>query len=197
MNELLTKLGVSEEFQALFNVPDDLRFDYGDSYEHYFDCGHLVPASKNLWRAGNELAAQVIIGSSVMELIAFMKINSRRFSDPEHLFFIAAGNNWHPAKSKWIRSSFKKRKFILVFGNDLIGRLTDIKVATSLRAKSVRLTWSHHCVSFSTERSTFELEHEAVSLAAFERHSGIRTHIRTVKPFPHNTFLDQLKYDGK
>jgi hypothetical protein len=197
MNELLTKLGVSAEIQALFNVSDDLHFDYGDSCEHYFDRGHLVPASKNLWRAGNELAAQVIIGSSVMELIAFMKINNRRYSDPGNLCFIATGNNWHPAKCKWIRSSFKKRKFTLVFGNDLTGRLCDIKVAIALRSKSARMTWSEPYVHFTTGNRTFELEQDAVSLAAFERQAGIRTHIRTVKPFPYNTYLEQLTYDGK
>lgn len=197
MNKLLTKLGVSAEIQALFNVRGDLRFDFGDSYEHYSDYAHLVPNSGNLWRCGDELAGHVIIAFSVMELIAFISINNRKFPNPDNLFFIATGNNCHPHKFNWIRSSFKKRKFTLVFGNDLTGRLWDIKVATALRHKSARMTWSEPCVHFTTGNSTFGLEQDTVTLAAFERHAGIRTLIRTLKPFPYNTYLEQLQYDGK
>jgi hypothetical protein len=196
MNKLLTKLGVSAEIQALFNIQGELRFDYGDSFEHFYQGGHRIPTTQNLWRAGNELAAQVIISSSVMELIAFMSLNVQKFPDPENLFFIATGNNCHPAKLHWIRSAFKKRKFILVYGNDLLSRLTDIKVATGLRDKSTILSWSDPLVEFTTGNRNFRIEQNRVSLAAFERLAGIRTHIRTGKPFPHNTYLEQLIYDA-
>jgi hypothetical protein len=35
MNDLLTKLGVFKQIQALFNICGELVFDYGDSYEHF------------------------------------------------------------------------------------------------------------------------------------------------------------------
>ncbi|MDB5143357.1 MAG: hypothetical protein JWQ66_2070 [Mucilaginibacter sp.] len=196
MNEILTRLGVSAEIQALFNIQQELRFDYGDSFEHFYEGGHLVPTTQNLWRAGNELAALLIIAPSAMELISFMSLNVRKFPDRENLLFIAMGNNCNTAKLQWIRSRYKKRKFILVYGNDLVGRLSDIKIATGLRGKSTMLSWSESFVFCSIGNRNFKLEQDQISLAAFERQAGIRTLIRTAKPFPHNTYLEQLMYNG-
>jgi hypothetical protein len=196
MNGLLTKLGISEEIQALFNIQGELRFDYGDSFEHFYDGGHRVPTTQNLWRAGNELAPLVIIAPSAMELISFMSLNVQKFPDRDNLLFIATGNNCNSAKLKWIRSSYTKRKFTLVYGNDLLGRLSDIKTATGLRGKSTILSWSEPFVLCTIGGRNFKLEQDVVSLAAFERQAGIRTLIRTAKPFPHNTYLEQLMYNG-
>ena len=63
MNELLTKLGVSLQVQALFNIKGDLLFDYGDGVEHYFERGHRLPSTQHLWRAGSDLAMQVILST--------------------------------------------------------------------------------------------------------------------------------------
>jgi hypothetical protein len=197
MNTLLTKLGVSPEIQALFNIGEELLFDYGDGFEHFYATGHKIPITQNIWRAGNELATQVIISASVMELISFIALNGQKFHEPGNLFFIAMGNNYQLAKLKWIRDSLKKRKFILVHANDLLGRLMDIKAATGLKDKSTTLSWSDPFVQFVIAGRSFKIEQDLVSLAAFERQAGIRTHIRTSKPFPFNTYLEQLIYDAK
>jgi hypothetical protein len=196
MNEQLTMLGVSAEIQALFNIRGELRFDYGDSFEHFYEGCHRVPTTQNLWRGGNDLAAQLIIAPSVMESISFMALNAQKFPDRENLLFIAAGNNCSSAKLQWIRSCYKKRKFMLINGNDLLGRLSDIKIATGLRGKSPVLSWSEPFVRFQTGNRDFLMAQDLVSLAAFERKAGIRTQIRTAKPFPHNTYLEQLMYNG-
>jgi hypothetical protein len=195
MNDLLTALGVSPQVQALFNI-GDLVFDYGDSFEQ-FECGfHKVPACQNLWRSGNEFASQVIITNSVMEAVAFAQLNLQKNPDLDALFFISIGNGFYPAKLNWIRKRLKKRKFTLVFGDDLLGRLQDIKVATALRNRKVTLHWSDPNITIKTGARNFKMNSDKISLASFEREAGIRTAVRTSKPLNRMTFLEQLKYQA-
>jgi len=180
----------------LFRIHNDLKFDFGDGFEEFGIGLHRIPTTANLWCAGNELGSQVIVTPSVMEGVAFLAMNPQKFPNTNELFFIAIGNNYRETKMNRIRSACKKRKFTLVFGNDLVGRLTDIKVATALRGKSCTLAWSEPSVTIKTPQRSVRMKQEDVSLAAFERLAGIRTHIRTAKPAFYNTYLEQLKSDG-
>ena len=196
MNALLTKLGVPEKVQRFFNAAE-LLFCYGEHFEHYGDSFHRVPTTTNLWIAGNEMAREVIVTSTAMETIAFLTINRHRYPDPEILTFLAIGNLAHPGQLNWIRDAFPKRKFTLVFGNDLLGRLADIKVGAGLHGKHVCLLRSDVRIRITCENRLFEFEQDNLSLNAFEKMSGLRTGIRTHKPKEFNTFLDQLKYDSR
>lgn len=197
MNEVLTKLGVSPAIQSLFNIRGDLRFDYGDGLEHYFEGGHLVPASQNLWKGGSELAMQVILAPSVMELICFMALNAHRFSDPQNLLLLATGNSCSPDKLHWIRSTYRQRKFILAYGKDPLGCLTDIKVAMGLRGRTVAITWSDQRFNFTTAKRNFYIDQELVSLREFERQAATGLRARALKPYRFNTWLEQLKNDER
>jgi hypothetical protein len=197
MNPLLTTLGVSPEIQALFGVGEQLTFDYGDSAEHFSSGRQKLPNSRNIRCSGNDTAPQVVVTPGVMDAVAFMTLNIQKFIEPENLLFIAIGNRCNSDRLQWIGSSFKKRKIILVFPNDLTGRLTDIRIATDIRNKPVKFTWSDPFVRFETGTRSFRIDGDLVSLAAFERHAGIRTQMKTIKPFRYNSFLEQLIYDTK
>src|SRR5258708_5494632 len=125
MNALLTRLGVPPEIQAFFNASAELSFNYGDTDEYYGDGVHKVPTTQNLWVAGNETASNVIITYSAMEAIAFITINRQHYPKLEQLTFIAIGNKLQPEQVNWIVQNFRKRRFTLVFGKDLIGHITD------------------------------------------------------------------------
>jgi hypothetical protein len=100
---------------------------------------HIVPSTQNLWFAGTQNATHLIITYSVMEAMAFITFNRHRFPRLEQLAFIAIGNKLHAEQGDWIRQSFPGRKVILVFGKDLVGHITDIKLAAAIKNIPIRI----------------------------------------------------------
>jgi voltage-gated potassium channel Kch len=196
MNALLTRLGVPPEIQAFFNASAELSFNYGDTNEHYGDGIHKVPTTQNLWVAGNETASNVIITYSAMEAIAFITINRQRYPNLEQLAFIAIGNKLQPEQVNWIMQNFHKRRFTLVFGKDLIGHITDIKLAAGLKNITIRVFHANHTVMIYRYDELRFFEDERLSLHAFQQAFGLRGRICTRKPIKTLTFLDQLKHDA-
>ncbi|TFF35497.1 hypothetical protein [Mucilaginibacter psychrotolerans] len=184
------------EIQALFSVTDDLLFSYGEDHEHYGEGFHKVPTTINLWVAGNETAAEVIISYSAMEAIAFIAVNRQRYPRPELLAFIAIGNRLHDEQIRWIRDRFRKSKFTLVFGSDMLGRVTDIKLAAGIKAIPLRVYFVGERLMFSTKGQYRIFDKDKQTLSLFFKAFGIRARIRTRKPVKFLTFLDQLKNEN-
>ncbi|CAM3797294.1 hypothetical protein MUGA111182_10330 [Mucilaginibacter galii] len=194
MNELLTRLGVPPALQAWFDCEKETVFDYGGAKEIFAAGFHKVPTTVNLWLGGNRSASEVVITHSVMEAIAFLTLHAGHYPRRDTLSFIATGNLPGMAQLQWIRQNFKKRKFTLVFGNDLLGALTDIKVAAGLKGQDTRLLLTGDDVRIQMKTQMRILSVPQVSLYAFEKAFGLRMGIRTRKPPVASTFLDQLKY---
>jgi hypothetical protein len=195
MNACLTKLGVPPKIQEFFAVEEPL-FDFGDETEYFSETQHRIPVTQNLWMAGDQLARHVIVTFSAMEAIAFLTLNRTSYRNFNNLLFIAMGARISQGQLKWIRLNLIHRDFTLAFGNELIGRVTDIKVASAIRNKSTRLTFREGNVIARLKKKEAVFEEDKVSLYAFETSLGIRTMIRTCKPLNQLTFLDQLKYDA-
>jgi hypothetical protein len=197
MNILLTRLGVPPELQAFFHVSAELSFDYGNAYEHYGDGFHKIPTTQNLWVAGSNNASKVIITYSAMEALAFITLNRHHYPQLEQLAFIAIGNRLHREQTTWIRENFPGRKFTLVFGKDLIGRITDIKLAAGIKNTPVRIFHSGSEIEIHRGNLWHLFDQEQISLHAFQEAFGIRPRFRTAKPVLSITFLDQLKHDAE
>ncbi|SHM92455.1 hypothetical protein [Mucilaginibacter sp. OK098] len=194
MNDYLTRLGVPPKIQQFFAVEEPI-FDFGNETEYFSDTIHRVPTTSNLWMAGDQFARQLIITFSAMEAIAFLTLNQTAYQNFNDILFIATGARIGNGQLSWIRLNLKGREFTMAFGNDLIGRITDIKVATAIRNKAVRLTFQEGNVIAWLKEKKSVFEEDKLSLHAFETTFGIRTMIRTCKPLNHLTFLDELKYD--
>ena len=195
MNDYLTRLGVPPKIQQFFAVGEPI-FDFGHETEYFSDTIHRLPATSNLWMAGNQFARQVIITFSAMEAIAFLTLNQFTYQNFNDLLFIATGTRISKGQLNWIRLNLKGREFTMAFGNDLIGRITDIKVATAIRNKAVRLIFQEGNVIAWLKEKKSVFEEDTLSLHAFEATFGIRTMIRTCKPLHQLTFLDELKYES-
>ena len=194
MNAYLTKLGVPPKIQQFFAVEEPI-FDFGNESEYFSENLHRVPLTNNLWIAGDQFARQVIITFSAMEAIAFLTLNQANYPNYAQLLFIATGARLSSSQLKWIKQNLKAREFTLAFGNELIGSLTDIKVAAAIRNKSVKLAFQEGNVIAWLKEKKIVFEDDKLSLHAFETAFGVRTMIRTCKPFNQLTFLDELKYD--
>jgi len=193
MSDKLILLGIPSRLQVLFDLRSAV-FSYGDSKETFCLSAHLVPSSRNLWIAGNESAREVLIGRSAMEIIAFLSLNLQRYPQPEKLCLIALGNRPGIGQLNWIRKHFKRRKFTLLFEDDLTGRATDVVVAAGLRMRSIYLLWSVQGIMVSCNNRSVRFRPDELSLNNFELAFSIRTGVRARKAKKNTTFLNQLRY---
>ncbi|MDT3401297.1 hypothetical protein [Mucilaginibacter terrae] len=195
MNELLTRLGVPPALQAWFNCEQHTTFDYGGATEIFAAGFHKVPTTPNVWLAGNRSASEVVITHSAMEAIAYLSIHLDHYPDLDRVAFIATGNLPSAGQLQWIRSNFKRRKFTLVFGSDLLGTVTDIKVAAALKGRSAKLFLKDDSILCQTNGLSHNIPFSNLSLHVFEKDFGLRTGNRTRKPKHFLSFLDQLQSD--
>jgi hypothetical protein len=194
---ILTKLGISPEIQAFFNPPDTLFFNYGDQQEHYGESFHTVPSTQNLWVAGTQQATHIIITYSVMEAMSFISLNRHQYPKMEQLAFIAIGNRLYARQADWISQHFQGRKFTLVFGKDLLGHITDIKLTAGIKNIAIKIFHSRNEVMIYRDNMLHVFNNEQISLHAFQEAFSIRPRFRTSKPVHSLTFLDQLKNDAE
>ena len=194
MNPILTKLGVPPGVQAFFNV-GELLFNYGGHFEHFGIGFHRVPTTTNLYVAGGEVTKELLIASSVMEAVAFLTLAGHCYPNLNDLSVIAIGNLPYPGQLNWIKSRWQKGKITMVFGKDILGRLTDIKVAAGIRNKVVRLSMRGNRIDIEYNHIHYQFDQDSLSLNRFEKSAGLRSGIRTCKPKKFDSFLDQLKHD--
>jgi hypothetical protein len=192
MNNYLTRIGIPPDIQTFFNAGHELSFNYGDDHEHFAEGFHKIPTTRNLWVAGNETAAEVIISHSAMEAMAFLTVNRIRYPRPEHLLFISIGNRLQPEQTDWIRQHYRRRKFTLIFGSDLVGHLTDIKVTAAIKELQIHFVHKGQQVTIFLQEKFQVFEDEKISLHQFRVAFGIRANIYTRKPSKASSFLTQL-----
>lgn len=195
MNALLNKLGVPSEIQAFFNA-GDLVFNYGDDMECFGSGFHRVPTTSHLFIAGGEVSKELILTSSVMEAIAYLTLNAHHYSNLGHLSVIAMGNLPHRGQLARMGQGWQKRKITMVFGKDMLGRLTDIRVATGIRNKEVRFTLRNEMIDIEYNFVHYRFAPDKLSLSKFEKAAALRSGIRTAKPKQFDTYLNQLIYDA-
>jgi hypothetical protein len=187
MAAILDQLGVPRNVQLFFTpyftAGEYLIFPFGDEQEVFaIDC-HRVPTAIHPWVAGD--GELLFISFSAMEAIAFLSCYAYAYPDFRQLRFIAIGNYL-------TELPVNAGKITLLFGRDILGRLTDIKAAMMIRSKPVALRYEDGLFDVNGHR----FAEPKLSLNAFEKSAGIRSRIRTCKPKGFNTFLEQLKHQS-
>ena len=189
MNAYLIRLGIRPEIQEwlrpFYNTDDsgNLCFSYGDDIEVYGLAFHRMPLNGGCWKAGAEaLVRQTIICSSAMEALAWLNCHTVNL---DHLLVVATG-------SRIALPPLPKNKKVLVFGNDLLGHLCDLKAAALLDKHPVEISFVADSVQITFRNKRYSINAEAFSLNAFERLSGYRFNAKTSKPSRHSSWLNQL-----
>lgn len=190
MAALLNKLGVPRNVRLFFEpwylvqTDGSVIFPFGDEFEHLAPGFHRVPTAVNPWTAGS--GPLVFISFSAIEAICFLTCFAHSFADLSLLQFIAIGNHWENVQSC-------PGKITLLFGQDVLGRLTDIKLSMALRNKRLAI---RYCADATFDIDGHHFTESQLTLSAFEKTLGIRSGIRTVKPRNFNTFFEQLKHQN-
>lgn len=189
MNAYLTRLGIRPEIQGWLapwyhtDETGNLCFSYGSDSEVFGMAFHRVPLTGGGWKAGAEnLVSQTVICSSAMEAIAWLNCHTVNL---DHLLLIATGN-------KISLPSLPKSKKVLVFGNDLLGNMCDLKVAAILSGHPVQIAMEDNTVYITFRHRRFCLPADTFSLSAFQGLSGYRFNVKTSKPSQHSSWLNQL-----
>jgi hypothetical protein len=190
MAALFDKLGVPKNVRLFFepyfqSLPDgSILFPYGEEAEHFSLYFHQVPSAVVPWTAGD--GPLVFISNSAMECIAFLSFYSHAYPIFGQLQFIAIGNYFSGL-------NVSATKITMLFGRDILGRLTDIKLSMALRNKNALM---FYCGDDLFDISGHMFSASQLTLNVFETGLGIRSGIRTVKPRGFNTFLEQLKHQN-
>lgn len=191
MSALLQKLDVPRNVRLFFEpyfkvLPDgSLSFPFGDASEHFGPSFHVVPNATDPWIAGS--GPLLFYSHSAMEAVAFLTLNTQRFPDFSLLRFAAIGN-YLPQPPR-----FAYQKCALLFGNNMLGKLWDIRAAVQLRGKQVSISHSRNRYRFNLPDRSIALLEDRLSLQSFERAAGLRSGIRTYKPAkPYQNYLELL-----
>jgi hypothetical protein len=187
MNAYLTRLGIRKAIQEWLaphcytNEDGHLCFAYNNNETEVFGLGfHRVPLCGH-WQTENHMARGTIICSSAMEAIAWLNCHSAGL---DHLLLVAG--NQVPLQH------LPKSKYVLVFGNDLPGRLNDLKIAAKLRAHTAEIWYANDNLQIKFRNKFYKMPAATFSLSAFERLSGFRFQVKTSKPTRHNSWLNQI-----
>jgi hypothetical protein len=192
MHPYLTKLGVPPAVQDFFepyyitDAVGNLIFSYGDEAEHFGFAFHRVPA-KGLWQAGNpntSMIRQVFYCDSAMEAISFLSLNYAAYAYVDQLLFLAGETE---------RSWPRKKSYSMVFSQDILGRIRDLKVAAAIRRLPVSVNLAVEFVHIRFRQQNYTIAQDEFSLAAFEKISKYRFNVKTHKAKNADSWLDQLK----
>jgi len=202
MHPFLTKLGIRAEVQEFFapwyhtDPSGNLVFSYGRHYETYGMAFHSIPTTESCWQAGNsDLACirEVFICGSAMEAVAWLHIHYSACTHTDTLFFLSIGNKPGPEHFCCLAGKAKSLRISLLFGNDLLGKVCDLKTASALHSQPAAVSAGDEQVTVTFRNKNYIFSYKAFSLNAFERASNYYFKLRTLKPKGFNTWLDLLK----
>ena len=206
MHPFLTRLGVRPEIQTYFRPFyradnfGNLIFPYGDAGEHFGFAFHRLPLTDDCWLAGNlhfPQVRRVILSASALDAVSWLNKKYHSFAATQNLFFVALGAGISDGQLSWIRRNFSGKKIQLIFGNDLLGRLADLKVAAALLGRPLSLYMDGEekiLVQFRSRNFCFS--QETFSLSAFERAAGVRFGVPASKPLKYNSYFEELKAEA-
>jgi hypothetical protein len=187
----LDKLGIHAKVQAFFKPhftvqKNTILFPYENDYEHAGPDFHRIPITEDRWTAGEPaLATQLIISGSAMDAIAWLNQNHIRFRNLDALYFLVMGAVPFPMLYATLKTIH------LIFSKDPTGALCDLKLASYIRNKPLKVTHHKNYYQIQFENEQFELN--KLSLNALEKTTGYNFRIRTHKPKNANTFYEELR----
>ncbi len=202
MHPYLTRLGVRPEVQAFFspNYADDfcdLFFQQGNYREHFGFAFHRIPGGGDFWLAGElnlSMVDRVFISISAMDAVAFLHFFGHSLADWENILFIATGIKPTTIQLCWIRDKLAGKHLTLLFPADLLGAITDLKVAAAYRRiPAAAFLAEKERLKICFRAKVYEFDQRTFTLSAFERASAYRFKVVTCKPKHGASFLDQLK----
>src|SRR5690554_5899639 len=193
---LLNYLRVAEEVQNMFSSviheepSGKLIFCYRDNTdemvdEEYFTLRSFKPATSGMAvcrPSSRELVTDMYVSDSLMSLIAFCHFHFKRQSF-RHVVFCSTGVK--PEKGLFLRywREYSQAKIHLLFGNSILGRVLDCKLAHWVRGEDYSFyLHQSQIISLGPNGKSITIPREGFSMRSYFRRIGGRNLVTTHKP---------------
>ena len=133
-------------------------------------------------------ATEIFVASSSQDANAWLQLNRFRYRTP--IFFLITGHVPEPFHAEIIRPYAPQRKIHFIFSKDDTGALCDLKLASYIRNKPLKISYYENRYHIHFENKNYPFDR--LSLNALEKASGYNFCIRTHKPKKANTYYEQL-----
>jgi hypothetical protein len=194
--KLLNYLGVAEEVQYMFSSviheepSGKFIFYYRDNSDEMVDKEHFTmksfkPAASGMAvcsPSSRELITDMYVSDSLMSLIAYCHFHFKRRSFRQVVF---CSTGLKPEKRLFLRywKEYNKAKIHLLFGNSILGRVLDCKLAHWVRGEDHAFYLHYNqIISSSPTGKSITMPRERFSMRSYFRRIGGRNLVTTHKP---------------
>ncbi len=168
-----------------------LSFKQGEYFEHVNRDFHRIPITESQWMAGDiKFATNVFISGSAIDALAWLSVHHQRYRQLDNLCFISIGAVPFKSHAEIIQK-YKQKKLHFIFSNDPLGTICDLKFASYIRNKSLKISYNDHKFEVIFENKFYVFEQ--LSLNTLEKASGYNFLFRTHKAKNASTFYEQLR----
>ncbi len=128
----------------------------------------------------SQLVTDMYIGESAIDAMSFYQQYIGKYNFDNSLF-ISTGGNVLKNQVVNVLKAFPRAKVHTIFDNDFSGHMYDIYLAGLKSNKEIAIKKNRNSVRFELKKGIFEIPMDQISLARFERITGIRSGIRSHK----------------
>lgn len=127
-------------------------------------------------------ATHLILAPSAIAAMHHMAQHRHSFSDPERLWYYCYGNLPTQEMVSSLRPMLPKMKVILLYQDDLLGKIASIKIACWLKGRNVQISYRHSgMLLICFNGRCYEFTEDELGLNRFEKRVGLRSRIKTYK----------------
>lgn len=193
----LTALGIKPRVQQSFepwlevSSDEELSLTYSSpkanlKEEEFINrSGSIVPSAAGIWCAGayhpNSVRHNFLFYSG-LEALSFCSMATDWLVRPGFAVFSALGLCPSASQISLLQYRFPNARLHTVFGNDILGRITDCKVALWSKRRDAVFNIEKDVIVGNYNGKIFRIPEPIFSLSLFEQKCGLRSGIRTHKP---------------
>lgn len=193
----LTALGIKPQVQQFFepwlelNSDQKLSLTYSSQKtnlsekEFITHHGSIAPLTTGIWCAGGHHPNSVrhnFLFYSGLEALSFCSMATDWLVKPSFAVFSALGLCPSAGQISILEHRFPNARLHTVFGNDILGRITDCKVALWSKTKDALFQIEKDVIVGQYNGKILQIPEPIFSLSLFEKKSNLRAGVRTHKP---------------
>jgi hypothetical protein len=128
------------------------------------------------------LTTHIILAPSAPAANTHMARHHHSFSHPERLWFFCYGNLPSQRQIANLLPILHNKKVILLYEDDLLGRIATIKIACWLKRRDVQISYQpSETFQICFNGKCYHFPEHKLSLSNFEKYTGLRSRIKAHK----------------
>jgi hypothetical protein len=128
------------------------------------------------------LVTHVILAPTPLAANNYIARYRHSFSNPERLWFFYYGSLVSRAQISALLPMLHRKKIILLYEDDLLGRIAAIKIACWLKRRDVQVSYqAPETIHILFNGKSYTFPEHTLSLNRFEKTAGFRSQIKTCK----------------